>query len=66
MPGSESPSSFRGFHGSLGIIFVGPVYDLETLLKELRDRQGAVRVAYVRTSAGRLKVVDDPNGGDRS
>lgn len=57
----DSKGSFRDIHASLAVVLNGSVANLEALLEELRNRRD-VRLVYIRTSAGRLKIVDDDGG----
>ena len=54
----KTSADFENLHVSLGVILKGPVNELQRVLHGLESLP-AVRVVYVRTSGGRLRVVED-------
>jgi hypothetical protein len=49
---------FDGLRVNVAVVMNGPVRTLETLLRELESRPG-IKVVFVRTSGGRLRVIED-------
>jgi hypothetical protein len=55
----DSVAALRGASASAGLVVKGSLDDLDRLIKDLQGRRG-IRVAFVRVSLGRLRVVTEP------
>jgi hypothetical protein len=59
MNGSGSRPSEHGVQATLALVILGPLAELDRLEREVATRQG-VRLVYVKTSPGRLRIVAEP------
>jgi uncharacterized protein related to proFAR isomerase len=52
-------ANFTELKVHLAVVLTGGVRNLEDLLREIEKRPG-VRVVYVRTSGGKLRITEEP------
>jgi hypothetical protein len=58
MQPNSGKTEARGLDGTLAVVLRGGLPEIDALLRELRVRSD-LRLIYVRTSVGRLRIVDE-------